>query len=171
MKPRHLVLAAALAGAAALVIFGDNSPGGDVVEPVRRSAPPARAARLETKHEAPAQVQRLLPREALMAEGDFKDGAEEVFGRQDWNPPPPPLAKAPPPPPPSAPPLPFTYLGKALTGEGWQVYLARGDRAYIVRDKEVVDGVYRVDAIAPPLVTFTYLPLNQVQQLNIGVFD
>jgi hypothetical protein len=28
-----------------------------------------------------------------------------------------------------------------------------------------------VDAIAPPHLTLTYLPLNQVQQLNIGVLD
>jgi hypothetical protein len=40
-----------------------------------------------------------------------------------------------------------------------------------VRDKTVIDGTYRVDAIAPPNLTLTYLPLNQVQQLNIGVFD
>ena len=77
----------------------------------------------------------------------------------------------PPAPPPTAPPLPFTYLGKAVGEGAWEVYLARGDKTYIVHPKEVVDGVYRVDAIAPPTITFTYLPLNQVQQLNIGVFD
>lgn len=171
MKPRHLVLAAALAGAAALAAFGDNSPGGDVVEPVVRTAPPARASRAAARHDEPAQVLRLVPRDTLLGEGEFKEGGEDVFGRQDWNPPPPPPARLPPPPPPSAPPLPFTYLGKAVADGAWQVYLTRGDRAYVVREKDVVDGVYRVDAIAPPLVTFTYLPLNQVQQLNIGVFD
>jgi hypothetical protein len=67
--------------------------------------------------------------------------------------------------------LPFTYLGKAVGEGAWEVYLARGDKTYIVRTKTVVDGIYRVDAIAPPTLTFTYLPLNQVQQLNIGVFD
>jgi hypothetical protein len=41
----------------------------------------------------------------------------------------------------------------------------------IVRNKSVIDGVYRVDAIAPPGMTITYLPMNQVQQLNIGVRD
>jgi hypothetical protein len=41
----------------------------------------------------------------------------------------------------------------------------------VVRDKTVIDGTYRVDTIAPPVLTLTYLPLNQVQQLNIGVFD
>ncbi len=42
---------------------------------------------------------------------------------------------------------------------------------YIVQTKMVVDGAYRVDAITPPVLSLTYLPLNQVQQLNIGVFD
>jgi hypothetical protein len=41
-----------------------------------------------------------------------------------------------------------------------------------VRDKgAVLDGTYRVESIAPPVLTLTYLPLNQQQQLNIGVFD
>jgi hypothetical protein len=34
----------------------------------------------------------------------------------------------------------------------------------------VVDDSYRVESIRPPLMTLTYLPLGQVQQLNIGVF-
>ncbi len=41
----------------------------------------------------------------------------------------------------------------------------------MVRAKTVIDGVYRVDAIAPPLMSLTYLPMNLVQQLNIGVLD
>jgi hypothetical protein len=54
----------------------------------------------------------------------------------------------------------------------WEVFLARGgDRTYVVRNQTVIEGVYRVDAIAPPTLKLTYLPLNQVQQLNIGVPD
>jgi hypothetical protein len=67
--------------------------------------------------------------------------------------------------------LPFTFIGKSVAAGNWEVYLARGDRTYVVRDKAVIDGTWRVDAIAPPLLTLTYLPLNTVQQLNIGVFD
>ena len=70
-----------------------------------------------------------------------------------------------------APPLPFTYLGKAAENGHWEVFLAIRDKTYVVRDKMVIDGIYRVDAIAPPNLTLTYLPLNQVQQLNIGVLD
>jgi len=45
------------------------------------------------------------------------------------------------------------------------------DKTYIVRTNTVIDGAYKVVAIAPPVMTLTYLPLNQVQQLNIGVLD
>ncbi|MFD0756777.1 hypothetical protein ACFQ09_22780 [Massilia norwichensis] len=115
----------------------------------------------------------LIPRETLIGDSDtqFRQGENGVFGRQDWTPPPPPPAPAPPPPPPSAPPLPFTFIGKSVADGAWEVYLARGDRTYVVRDKTLLDGTYRVDAIAPPVLTLTYLPLNQVQQLNIGVFE
>ena len=149
MKPRHIAMGAALLLAAGLVVFGDNAPDTGLAEPVERAAPvaasPSPAARVREE--------------------------KDESGRQDWTPPPPPPAPAPAPPPPSAPPLPFTFIGKSLQDGVWQVYLARGDRTYLVRDKEVIDGTYRVDAIKPPVLTLTYLPLDKVQQLNIGVFD
>jgi hypothetical protein len=190
MKPRHLLLGAALAGATLLAIFGDRAPGSEVAEAVER-APRPRAASLAPSAVAAstggaataatpaaaeasgARILALIPREALVGDGEagFRQGEHGVFGRQDWTPPPPPPQPAPPPPPPSAPPLPFTFIGKAVANGAWEVYLTRGDRTYVVRDKSLIDGTYRVDAIAPPLLTLTYLPLNQVQQLNIGVFD
>lgn len=194
MKPRHLVLGAALAVAALLAVFGDKSPDGAVAEavdraPAPRPAPnaPTAAAIVTSPAPAPARapaaaagtgaagetILALVPREILIGDGDtqFRQDGQGVFGRQDWTPPPPPPPAPPPPPPPSAPPLPFTFIGKSVADGAWEVYLARGDRTYVVRDKTVIDGTYRVDAIAPPVLTLTYLPLNTVQQLNIGVFD
>jgi hypothetical protein len=193
MKPRHLVLGAALAGAALLAIFGDRSPDGEIAEAVERAPGPrpapslSAAAASAAAAAAAAAVERapvsagaartailaLVPRETLIGDGDarFRQGEHGVFARHDWTPPPPPPQPAPPPPPPSAPPFPFTFIGKSLADGAWEIYLARGDRTYVVRDKTVIDGTYRVDAIAPPVLTLTYLPLNQVQQLNIGVFD
>jgi len=181
MKPRHLAMGVALVAAAGLVVFGDNTPDGAIAEPVERAQAPApRAAAVSArdagKAGAPA-ILALLPRETLIGSEDRFGQDEEksaVFGRQDWTPPPPPPSPAqalPPPPPPSAPPLPFTYIGKSLQDGAWEIYLARGDRTYLVREAAVIDGSYRVDAIRPPVLTLTYLPLNQVQQLNIGVFD
>jgi len=131
----------------------------------------------------------LVPRESLIGDSDTQfaqaengagagagagaagGGQGDPFGRHDWTPPPPPPAPAAAPPPPSAPPLPFTFIGKSLAGGAWEVYLTRGERIYVVHDKETIEGTYRVDTIAPPVMTLTYLPLKQIQQLNIGVFD
>jgi hypothetical protein len=178
MKRRHAALAAALALAAGLAVLGDRTAPSEVAEPVVRAAAPAarpvpRVALAAASKGAQPAILRLLPREALIGDSADKFGAgeNELFGRQDWTPPPPPPQPAPPPPPPTAPPLPFTYIGKAVDEGGYEVYLARGDRTYLVRAKDVIEGAYRVDAIAPPILTLTYLPLGQVQQLNIGVFD
>jgi len=189
VKPRHAILALALVGAGLLAAFGDRSPAGDIAEPAERRAvlartpAPARAvaapaASAKAADAAPAQpVLALVPRDVLIGDGDaaFGQGGAGPFAHQDWTPPPPPPPPpqpAPPPPPPTAPPLPFTFLGKSVGNGAWEVYLARGDRTYVVREKgAVIDGTYRVESIAPPVLTLTYLPLNQVQQLNIGVFD
>ena len=190
VKPRHAILVLALVGAGLLAAFGDRTPAGDIAEPAERPAAravPARApeptaatpvASARTADAAPAQpVLALVPRDVLIGEGDaaFGQGGAGPFAHQDWTPPPPPPPPpqpAPPPPPPTAPPLPFTFLGKSVGNGAWEVYLARGDRTYVVREKgAVIDGTYRVESIAPPVLTLTYLPLNQVQQLNIGVFD
>jgi hypothetical protein len=191
MKRRHILMGVALAGAAALAVFGDNRPDAEVAEPVTRAAPAAAAVsdlRLAARAQAPAvlpppqagstaqappAILRLLPRAALVGLDGAKEGAG-AFASRDWTPPPPPPpapVAPPPPPPPSAPPLPFTLLGKAFENGAWEVYLARAGKTYIVKPKTVIDGMYRVDAIAPPFLTLTYLPLNQVQQLNIGAFD
>lgn len=172
MKPRHLVLGIALAIAAGLVLFGDRTPASSVVEPVSRS-PVAPAQRVASKAAAEVPILRLQPRAGLIGSPDeaVNAGTDDAFATRNWTPPPPPPPPEPPPPAPSAPPLPFTFIGKSLEEGTWEVFLARGDRTYIVRDKDVVEGSYRVESIKPPLMTLTYLPLNQVQQLNIGVFD
>lgn len=196
MNGRHIAMGVALAAAVLLVAFGDNTPDTGVAEaverkPARAAAPAPAAVAATSPSPSPARpavaatsaaagepaILRLLPRATLIGDDDEAMGAGgDLFGRRDWTPAPPPQqavqeAAPPPPPPPSAPPLPFTYLGKAAADGSWEVFLARGDKTYVVRDKAVIDGTYRVDAIAPPNLTLTYLPLNQVQQLNIGVLD
>jgi hypothetical protein len=181
MKPRHLLMGAALVVAAGFALFGDKSPNGATVEPAPRAnasntaaIAPAAAARATATGTAPkpaVSILRLEDRAALVGVGA---AGGDAFASRDWTPPPPKPAPAPPPPPPpppSAPPLPFTVLGKAVSNGQWEVFLVRGNETLIVRDKMVIDGVYRIDAIAPPGMTITYLPLNQVQQLNIGVLD
>jgi hypothetical protein len=178
MRPYQIVMALALAGAAGLVLFGDNAPSSGIAEPVVRAggiAPAPRAAAKESKPPSDSTILRLTPRAELVGEaGDasFASG-EGVFMGQNWNPPPPPPPPQSnqPPPPPMAPPMPFLYLGKGLADGAWEVYLSRGDKTYVVRNSTVIEGVYRVEKIAPPLMTVTYLPLKQQQQMNIGVLE
>jgi hypothetical protein len=190
MKPYQIAMALALVGAAGLVLFGDKTPASDIAEPVARrgAAAPASAsaaaaaaapARADGKPAGNVAILRLKPRTELVGEaGDATFGAGEgVFQGQNWNPPAPvptaaeQAAANAPPPPPTAPPVPFNYFGKAAQDGVWEVYLARGDKTYVVRNHTVIDGAYRIDRIAPPLMTVTYLPLNQVQQMNIGAID
>jgi hypothetical protein len=178
MKPRHLLLGVALAASAALAIFGEGAAAPELAEAVERAPARRPSSSLPLPSSPPARPQApdvrilaLAPRDALV--GDGADGPDDAgaFARRDWTPPPPPPAQAPPAPPPTAPPLPFTVIGKSVEGGTWEVYLAQGDRLHVVRDGAVIDGTYRVDAIAPPVLTLTYLPLNQAQQLTIGAFD
>ncbi|MGX4641824.1 hypothetical protein [Massilia sp. SYSU DXS3249] len=177
MKPRHIAMGVALAVSAALVAFGDRSPEVEVAEAVERpGAVPAPVAPARSTTAAPSaepDIKALVPRETLIGDGKDRFGADEhaLFGRQDWTPPPPPPPKPAPPPPPSAPPLPFTFIGKSLEDGKWEVYLAVGDRTHMASEGATLEGSWRVDRIAPPIMTLTYLPLNQVQQLNIGVFE
>jgi len=70
--------------------------------------------------------------------------------------------------PPAPPPLPFTYLGRKLDGGRWEVWLAAGDQTYYVREGSVVERDWAVNAIRPPWLTLTYLPLKTMQTMTIG---
>lgn len=100
-----------------------------------------------------------------------KEQAADLFAQRSWTPPPKPAAsvKPPPSPPPTAPPLPFSFIGKKSQGGAWEVYLTRGDLSYIVREGMTFADAYRVDNIQPPEMTLIYMPLEQTQVINIGV--
>ncbi|KAB8060675.1 hypothetical protein [Janthinobacterium violaceinigrum] len=173
MTPRHYLMLAGVLGAGALLLFGERQPVAEVAEAVERAVVPVRHAAARPQAAQPA-ILALLPRSEVAGEdGDTFGGAGGVFQSQNWTPPPPKVVAvaAPPPPAPMAPPLPFVYLGKAAADGAWEVFLSRADKTYIVRANTVIDGAYKVVAIAPPVMTLTYLPLNQVQQLNIGVLE
>ena len=72
---------------------------------------------------------------------------------------------------PSAPPLPFSYLGRYIDGEKTEIFIARGEEHYSVRKGETLDGQYKVEAISPAAVTFIYLPLGTRQKLALPVLN
>lgn len=90
-----------------------------------------------------------------------------AFSSTSWYVPPPP-AKALPPPKPTAPPLPFTFMGRYDDARKAVVMLVKGDRLYTVSVGDVIDGTYRVDRISDKSVDLIYLPLHEMQSLPAG---
>jgi hypothetical protein len=94
------------------------------------------------------------------------ESVKDMFPVKSWYVPPPPSKIIPPP---VAPPLSYQYIGKMLEeGNHPAVFLEKQGRIFIVRVGDTVDSKYRVDTIVPPLMTFTYLPLNIKQTMQIG---
>lgn len=177
MRRRWLIYGVALAGAAALLVFGDATPGGaDVVgartvkAAVASSDAPRRQANADSGSVASAAAGRwvaLQPREALWHSHQSRLPVRDLFSTPESK-----TARKPevaaPAPPPQAPPMPFTFLGKRQDASQWQVFLGRGDYTFIVQEGSTIESTYRVDTVAPPTLTMTYLPLAQAQTLAIG---
>ncbi len=133
------------------------------------------AATARPRHMAPARplqpaLATLLPRSRLIAshaEGHVHD-LFAVHSESSPSPALPPAAESETPSLPAAPALPFIYLGKKFEGGQWEVFLVNGDKTLVAREGSLVDDLYRVEAIAPPELRLTYLPLGTRQALSIG---
>ena len=64
--------------------------------------------------------------------------------------------------------MPFAYLGKLIDAGRITVFLSNGDRNWVVRSGDTIDGAYRVEAIGDRTMTLTYLALGIRQELGIG---
>ena len=184
MKRRHLLMGVGLAGAAWLAFFGDKSadtgmesivasqstmsPAAPAGQGVIRSSTLIEAKSEVAQGEAEIPITVLKPRAELVSGASIGDENDRLFASKSWESPQ--LAKlAPPPPPPTAPPLPFSYVGKQTVDGRMEVFLARGDEIFVVGDQTVIQNTYRVVSIKPPMLSLLYLPLTQIQQLAIGV--
>lgn len=134
--------------------------------PDGRGALPPAAARVQAREGALARVpelalERLGERTQRGTDGDpFNALASEEVRRAAPLPAPPPA--------PQAPPLPFAFLGKLIDADKVSVFLTSGDRNWVVRSGDTIDGTYRVEAIGERTMTFTYLALDIRQELAIG---
>lgn len=177
MKLRHLLWGLGLLASGWLALFGDKSPADGVAEPAARAVAGAPSGAVARSRPAPGVP--TAPPSAILALRQREKGSGEVanarlFGVQSWSPPAASAASRSAvvaPTPPSAPPLPFTYIGKKAQDGVWEVYLARRDQTFVARARGVLEGTYRVEAISAISMTLTYLPLNQVQQLSLGPND
>jgi len=169
MKSVHALMGLGLAASAGLAAFGDRTPADPVAEPVARAGLAAGAPASSAGRARPGPaIAALRPRAELL-----RRTPAELFASQTFDPPappPPPTASAAPAPP-APPPLPFTYLGKKLDDAKWEVWLAVGDQTFYVREGSVIERDYAVNAIRPPTLTLTYLPLKQMQTIPIGEAD
>lgn len=159
-KSRKLWLAGALLATllAAQWVSGEEGETGPEAFPkpaearnFRKEAPAGRNAENEASE---LDLERLERRK-------FSAQAGDIFGQRSWVPPPRPE----PPRPPSPPPMQFRYLGKVVEGDETRVFLALGERNYIVRPGESINSQYRLDEVGDHDITFTYLPLNARQML------
>ena len=93
--------------------------------------------------------------------------SRDLFAGKSWRVAPPPL----PPPKPVAPPFPYVFAGSMRdeSDPGKVVlFIARGDRPFVVRKGDALGNTYRLDDITEGEAVFTYLPLQQQQRLPIG---
>lgn len=167
MKPRHTLLAVLLAGALAAAFWPVDEAdreGTDVVEAVARPArPAAEAAAPAVANQAPVAGAGAQPR---FAEAKGRN----LFPAQSFRPPPKPVAPPPvlPPPPPMAPPVPFTFVGKWSEDGREAVFLERGSQLVTAHAGDTLPGGWRLDAVGPEGLTFTYVSLNQQRTLRIA---
>jgi len=156
-----LALAPVVILAAAGIDREDSDNAVPVAEATRTTKPKAEVSRVEHA----GDLDLLQPRREANA-GETGN----AFESKSWYvpPPPPPPPKPLPPPPPTAPPLPFTYLGRYEESAKPVIFLVRGDRVLLVRAGDTIEGNYRVEGIVGTKLDLTYLPLNIRQSLDIG---
>jgi len=156
-----------------IALFGLTLSAAAWVSQEDEAAEPVRAAR-----PAPAQNVAPLVKDKTEAATDLKlnklqrelkdeEAAADLFEAKSWYVPPPP-PKLLPPPPPSAPPLPFVYMGKLIEDGQLTVFLTKQELNYVVKAGDTIDGMYKVEAVSPLIMTLVYLPLNIKQTLMIG---
>lgn len=144
----------------ASVVTGREKPAAVPVEPVKRMS-----SKIEVS-DADIDLDRLKRPER--GEGQVATTADP-FARRNFGPAPQAAAAEAAPQPARAPQLPFTYLGKVIEDGKLSVFLARGDDSYSVQagKRHKLDEQYRVDKVTESSVTFTYLPMNARQTLDI----
>ncbi|QJC56925.1 hypothetical protein HC248_02236 [Polaromonas vacuolata] len=131
---------------------------------------PTHSSALATTLEIPTTLAAVIPRDQLIPTVNSRlQLKRDLFASQNWNPQPSPVSaisaiqETP-----SAPPLPFTYVGKKLEQGVWDVFLNLGDKTLVANQGSIFENLYRVDEIIPPHLTMTYLPLGVSQSLSIG---
>ena len=158
--PRAALAVAALALLAS-VVGGRQEP-----EPAPVAAPVAATSTRQPAQSSTTESTPDLDLEKLRRPGKEKT-INDLFAPAPVAPPAGAQQAPAPPPAPTAPPLPFTYLGKIMDGGRVAVFLARGDQHYTVEAGQTIEKQYKVEQVTETAVTFTYLPMRTRQILPI----
>lgn len=157
-RRRFWIFVAPVAIAVVVLAFSGGGEEGDIVgvaHPRRTAA--SRATQLER---APLGFARRV----------VTSMTGNLFASHSWYvapPAPPPRIAAPVTP--TAPPLPYTYLGRYGHAGGEPVFfLVKDDRVYDVHVGDVLEKTYSVEGVENGQLQMTYLPLGTRQSLQVG---
>jgi hypothetical protein len=154
--PRIAILIAVLAVSAAWIAID-----------LRRSPEPASpkssagVARQEQDTGSAAKEPSIPERSTLGRTGS------DLFSVHSWMPKPKPTA-AEAPVAPTAPPLPFRFAGQFYRDSGTEVYLAKGEEIFPVKEGDTLDGQYKVEAVTGSEVRFLHVPSGTAQTMQFS---
>src|SRR5882762_8851026 len=157
--PRIAVLIALLAGAAAWVAIDLRGPAGP-----NATKAPTSAASQDAERSAPASQ---AERPGIPARSVLGRIAADPFSAHSWMPRPKQAAVSEAPVA-VAPPLPFRFAGQFHRDSGIEVYVARGEEVFPVKEGDTLDGQYKVDSVTPTEVSFLHLPSGTRQSLQFS---
>src|SRR5438128_2195362 len=158
--PRIAVLIALLAGAAAWVAIDLRGPAA----PTSAKAP-ASGASQDPGHSAAPASQATQP--GIPARSVLGRIAADPFSAHSWMPRPKPAVVTAPPDP-VTPPLPYRFAGQFHRESGIEVYVARGEEIFPVKEGDTLDGQYKVDSVSATEVSFVYLPSGARQTMQFS---
>jgi hypothetical protein len=69
---------------------------------------------------------------------------------------------------PVAPPLPFRFAGQFYRESGIEVYVARGEEIFPVKEGDTLDDQYKVDSVSATEVSFVHLPSGTRQTMQFS---
>ena len=159
--PRIAVLIALLAGAAAWVAIDLRGPAAPTSVKV-----PASGASQEPEHAAAPASEAKQP--GIPARSALGRIAADPFSAQSWLPRRKPAVVSSAPPEPVTPPLPYRFAGQFHRESGIDVYVARGEEIFPVKEGDTLDGQYKVDSVSTTEVSFIYLPSGARQTLQFS---
>lgn len=180
MNNRFILLLLVMLGVAYLAFFAPEdgldsamTKTGSVFRPTQPSTKDTSSKASPAVNEAlvlkPIQSSLLKDRQELLSPLLERKSPSSLFQTHTWVIP----VKPPPPAPviPTAPPNPFKFLGKQQSGNEVKVFLAEGDKTWVVETNSLLGQQYKVESIKPPKLTMVYLPLNIRQDIYIGNFE